>query len=403
MALHRLRRNHGARVSEAEVDGMALVTLENEPLRLTVLAGKGADVIELLYKPLDLDLCWAREQPLANPARRPPSGHDDVATYLDWYPGGWQEVLPSAGAPSAHAGAAFGQHGEAHLAPWDHEIVTDTPAEVAVRFRVRLRRLPLLLERTMTLRAGEPVVRVRERLVNEGAVEQRAMWGWHVVFGAPFLEPGMRIRLPDGTRVLPHPDDVALGGRRIDPGDGAPFAWPLARAAARLRPAAGASHGAGEPLDRPAAPPGPGASRAAAAGEPLDRPAAPPGPGASRAAAAGEPLDLSVIPPRGEPSEMLYLDVPEGWYELGRPGKPAFRLDWDRATLPWLWLWQELGATDGWPWFGDAWVVGLEPCSSQPTNGLAEAVANETALRLPPRAERTLAWSATVLPDGLSA
>lgn len=345
-ARHRLRRNHGARVSEAEVDGMALVTLENEALRLTVLAGKGADVVELLCKPLDLDLCWAREAPLANPARRPPSAHDDVATYLDWYPGGWQEVLPSAGAPSAHAGAAFGQHGEAHLAPWDHEVVTDTPAEVVVRFRLRLRRLPLLVERTMALRAGEPRVRVEERLVNESGVEQRATWGWHVVFSTPFLEPGMRIRLPDGARVLPHPEPVAPGGRRIDPGDGSAFDWPLARGR------------------------------------------------------DGAPLDLSAIPPRGEPSEMLYLDLPEGWYELGRPGKPAFRLDWDVAVLPWLWLWQELGATTGWPWFGDAWVVGLEPCSSQPTNGIAEAVANGTALRLPPHAERTLAWSATVLPDG---
>lgn len=355
-SLHRARRNHGARLSEAEVDGMALVTLENELLRVGVLAGKGADVLELLYKPLDLDFCWARAQPLANPARRPPSGHDDTATYLDWYPGGWQEVLPSAGAPSDHAGAVFGQHGEVHLAPWDHEVVTDTAAEVAVRFRVRLRRLPLLLERTMALRSGEPLLRIEERLVNESGVEQRAMWGQHVVFGTPFLEPGMRIRVPEGVRVLPHPDAVGPRGRRIDPGDGTPFAWPHAPAAADA---------------------------------------------ASTTAAAT--VDLSYVPPPGGPGEMLYLtDLPQGWYEIGRPGKPAFRLDWDVRVLPYLWLWQELGAGDGYPWHGDAYVVGLEPSSSYPTNGIAEAVANGSALRLAPHAELTLAWSARILPDGLA-
>ncbi len=347
---HRVRRNHGARILESEIDGMALVVLENDLLRVAVLAGKGADVLELLYKPTDLDFCWAREQPLANPARRPPSAHDDAATYLDWYPGGWQEVLPSGGAPSEHGGARHGQHGEVHLAPWDHEVVTDTATEATVRFRVRLRRLPLLLERTMSLRAGEPVLRINERLVNESDVEQSVMWGQHVVFGEPFLEPGMRIRVPDGARVLPHPGDFGPGGRRVAIDHSATFPWPHA-------PAAG-----------------------------------------------GGRCDLSLVPARGEPGEMLYLpDLPAGWYELGRPGKPAFRLEWDESVLPHLWLWQELGTTSGYPWHGGAYVLGLEPFSSHPTTGIADAIANGTALRLAPRSERTLRWSAHVLPDGLGA
>jgi hypothetical protein len=37
-------------------------------------------------------------------------------------------------------------------------------------------------------------------------------------------------------------------------------------------------------------------------------------------------------------------------------------------------------------------VLGLEPSSSYPTNGLAEAVANGTALALPPGDERELWW-----------
>lgn len=349
--LHRARRNHGARITESRVEGMPVVALENELLRVSVLAGKGADVIELLYKPRDLDFCWARPAPLANPARRPAGAADGVATFLDWYHGGWQEVLPSAGAPSSHDGAAFGQHGEVHLVPWDHEIVADAPGEIAVRFRVRLRRLPLLLERTMSLRSGDPRLRIEQRLVNESDVEQRAMWGQHVVFGPPFLEPGMRIRVPDGAQALPHPEPVGPNGRRIAVDGSAPaaFAWPDA-----------------------------------------------PAPG-------GGTLDLSRVPARGEPSELLYLTgLADGWCEIGAAGRPGFRLDWDVNVLPYLWVWQELGATTGWPWHGEAYVVGLEPSSSHPTNGLAAAVENDTALRLAPRAELTLAWSATVLPDGVA-
>ncbi len=65
-------------------------------------------------------------------------------------------------------------------------------------------------------------------------------------------------------------------------------------------------------------------------------------------AAGGGGCDLSLVPARGEPGEMLYLpDLPAGWRELGRPGKPAFRLEWDESVLPHLWLWQELGTTSG--------------------------------------------------------
>ena len=32
--------------------------MENELLRLTILVGKGTDIIELLYKPKDIDFMW---------------------------------------------------------------------------------------------------------------------------------------------------------------------------------------------------------------------------------------------------------------------------------------------------------------------------------------------------------
>ena len=44
------------------------MVLQNELLRVTVLAGRGADIVEFLYKPLDVDFMWA------NPSGPVPTG-----------------------------------------------------------------------------------------------------------------------------------------------------------------------------------------------------------------------------------------------------------------------------------------------------------------------------------------
>jgi hypothetical protein len=65
-----------------------------------------------------------------------------------------------------------------------------------------------------------------------------------------------------------------------------------------------------------------------------------------------------------------------------------FRVEWDAATMPYLWYWQEYGASEGYPWYGRHYNIGLEPFSSYPTNGLAEAVENGSALTFGPREKR---------------
>lgn len=89
---------------------------------------------------------------------------------------------------------------------------------------------------------------------------------------------------------------------------------------------------------------------------------------------------------------MLYLTgFAAGWYEVERPDlRLRIRVEWDREQLPYLWFWQEFGASTGYPWYGRAYVIGLEPFSSYPTSGLAAAIANGTALWLEPHEERQL-------------
>lgn len=341
---HRPYRNWDARIHRVQRHGLDTVVLENRTLRVQVLAGRGADVVELNHKPDDTDFVTLRGEGIRAPgdvAASDPAG--GAGGFFDVYRGGWQEILPNGGAPSRHAGASFGQHGEVCLVPWDVEVVEDAPERVAVRCETRVGRTPLRLRKTFALDAATPRLEVTEQLVNESPVEQRAMWGQHLAFGTPFLRPGSRIELPAGLRVLPHADAIGPTGRRVA-GD-REHRWPDA------------------------------------------------------VAPDGAPCDLSLVPERGAPSEMLYVTGfdDRGRYDLVDPDGLGLRVAWDATVLPYLWIWQELGATTDFPWFGDAYLLGLEPFSSYPTNGLAEAVANDSALRIAPHATLALDWSASVV------
>jgi hypothetical protein len=331
--LHASQRNWGARVRDGAYQGVRAVTLENERLRVTVLAGKGSDIVEINYKPRDMDFAWLAPGGVRDPAIHALTAPDSRAAFRENYPGGWQEIFPNGGAPSVYDGAHHGQHGEVFNVPWDVSVVEDTEDVVAVRFAVRTRKVPCVLEKILHLRSGDACFRIEERLRNESPVPVRVMWGHHITFGPPFLVPGSRIHLPPGITVVPHPEDIAPGGRRLSGTD--PFPWPR------------------DP---------------------------------------GNALDLSVIPDWGAPSDQVYLTGfrhGEAWYEVMRPeGDLGARIAWDAEQMPFAWFWQEFGASTGYPWYGRNYNIGLEPFSSAPSLGLAEAVANGSALTLAPGEER---------------
>jgi hypothetical protein len=338
---HAPQRNWGARVREYVVQGMRAVFLENERLRIGILADKGTDLFELLYKPRDLDFAWLSAKGVQNPVVYAAGNSDAVATFLDTYPGGWQEILPNGGAPCSYGGVTYGQHGELSVVPWDYEVVADSEREVAVRFTVAGRKSPFRVVKEVRLRAGELGFSIEEKVENEGASSAHLMWGHHITFGPPFLRPGARISLPDGVEVIPHAERLNPDRRRVAPDSGR---WPLV-----------AAEGGGE-------------------------------------------LDLSLVPDRGEPSEIVYLaGFPEGRYEVRDPDRLGLRVEWDASVMPYLWFWQEFGATRGYPWYGRHYNIGLEPFTSYPTNGLEEAVRLGTALELGPGERRDFRVSATVV------
>ncbi len=109
-----------------------------------------------------------------------------------------------------------------------------------------------------------------------------------------------------------------------------------------------------------------------------------------------------MLPERGTLPEMLYLtDLSEGYYEIENPQKGlGLRVGWDVEQMPYLWFWQEYGASGFYPWYGRHYNIGLEPFSSFPTNGPKEAVDNGTALSLGTREKRSFSLRAEVFEGG---
>jgi hypothetical protein len=308
-------RNWGARVhADVRLRGYTAAVLENEFLRVTVLPGRGGDVVEFLHKPTDSDFCTFLPQGLrpADEAR----GLDFMAAYY----GGWQEVFPSGGPPCDYAGVHFDQHAEVALLPWSFRVIEDQPSAVAVELEVCCVQAPFRLRRQMRLQAGKPELCVRCAATNQGAVTHPAMWGLHLAFGPPFGRPGCRLELPAGARLL---------------GEGSADVLEVLRRA----------------------------------------------------------------PQPGEPTRVEYLTgFARGAYRLLSPdGQIGLQVAWDARLLPYLWCWREAGGSRTFPWYGRAYVFGLEPFSSHPNGGLAAAVANGSALLFQPGESRTLEWSVGVV------
>jgi hypothetical protein len=323
-------RNHGCRISDDWVfKGMRTLILENELLRVTVLVDRGSDIVEFRYKPQDLDFLYFAPGGIRNPRRETPSAYTD-APYLDFFSGGWNEILPSGGPVVMYKGARLGQHAEISLLPWDYSILQDSPERVEVKLWTRPIRTPYYIEKTLSLEPGRPALKIAEKVTNESGETLQFMWGQHIAFGRPFLEEGVVIDAP-AKRFLVHGEIPNFGPRRFRPES--ENDWPMAKTP------------------------------------------------------QGGVADASQTPAFGklQAQEMSYLtDLRAGWYAITNPTrKVGFGIAFDPKVFRYIWYWQQMGnVADGYPWWSRTHTAALEPWTSYPTNGLEECIANGTAMQL---------------------
>lgn len=318
-------RNFGCRLREIIYRGHRCVALENESLRVLIAADKGADILEFLYKPLDVDFLWRSHGGLRATEHFRPSSALATGHFREHFAGGWFEMLPNGPTPCRHRGAEFGFHGEATLLPWDYRIEVDEPSQISVKFWTRLARMPVLAEKTVTLARGSATLKIHERLTNESGQPLEVLWGQHPTFGEPFLEAGCRVFMPPCKIV----SETTLAHGRI--GAGQKTNWPKIKST------------------------------------------------------KNETIDLSVIPgPETKTHDFVRLEnFSDGWFAVVNPRrKIGFALRWDAKLFPVLGFWQVYRGAMDYPWYGSNYAVALEPACDLPS--LEEAARRGTAIQLRP-------------------
>jgi hypothetical protein len=321
-------RKQGCRMSLDYIyKGMRVAFLENELIRVGILLDKGADVFEFTYKPLDLDFLWQSPIEMRKPfvaTSALPEG-----AFHDYFYGGWQEVLPSAGwASEPYMGTFQGLHGEVSLLPFEAFVVEDTPESVSLRTRVRTYRSPLMLERTMSLKRDNPALFIHERLVNESEGEFAIMWGHHPSLGTPFLDEHCEVKTPAKKVAIHtfHPNGLWEPGGDYD--------YPMV------------------PNRR-----------------------------------TGQKEDITRVRSKDTKSVdvVFFKELDEGWYIVNNTQKEVgFGMAWDAKLFRYLWMWQVYGGHNDYPWYGRTYNVALEPFTSFPPAGVPNAIQNGSALIMQP-------------------
>lgn len=316
--------------SNVLVGGWEAVRLFNELIEVVVIPAKGAEIWSVTDLRTGIDVLWKAPWALRPHALSSATAGASQTAWLDHYAGGWQVLFPNGGDAVTYRGADLGFHGEASVAPWSLA-TTETPRGAVLDLTVDLRRSPFRLHRRMELAPGTSTMRFTETVTNCGVDRLPYMWGHHPAYGAPFLGDGARLTVPAATYLA----DVgnAQGTARVAPH--VRSTWPLA------------------------------------------------------ATPGGGTVDVSLVPgPNAGTADMGYvLDLDDGWYALESPQTGlGVAVSWPRSVLPCLWLWQEFRGGKDYPWYGRAYVMGVEPHSSWPGHGLLGAIEAGTARWIEPGA-----------------
>lgn len=268
----------------------------------------GNNLIEFRDLTSDCDVIWK------NPRNYPPRAaahlqpHANRSEFYDSFCGGWFLSLPGGFFPGDYFGAPLGVLGEFAVIPWELGEMTVKADEIMVTFIAEGRRTPFTVRRQVSLAAGSGEARFVTTVSNRSFRRLPVAWLEHLTLGGPLLEGG-RLYLPAAQVRVPPADRPELSQLVAD--SVAP--WPFARKV------------------------------------------------------LGAMRDCSLVPSRGSDTEHVVMaeNFLEGhgclWNDRLQLG---FQLRWDAGFFPLAWLWAAGNGGSGYPFWGGAHVMALEPSTS---------------------------------------
>jgi galactose mutarotase-like enzyme len=190
--------------------GLRTIVLENDQIRVEILPDLGARVHRIEHRASGVDLLW--HNPRIEP-RPVPIG----ASYDDNFAGGWDELFPNDFAGKV-GDETYPDHGELWCQPWQYSVEPDGPESVSVMLSLTGSVTTTVIEKRVTLRAGESQLRFEHTITNTGRAPFEFLWKLHPALA---IDPGDRIDVPGRRAELVDPSF----GRLSAPAE---FVWPIA-------------------------------------------------------------------------------------------------------------------------------------------------------------------------------
>jgi hypothetical protein len=191
------------------VHGAKAVLLESDWLGASVLPEVGAKTYDLLWKPAGRHILW--HNPRIVPQAYPIDGNFD-----NYWCGGWDDAFPTCD-PCEYRGEQYPGLGELRSVKWQVEDSEAGSERVFVKLFAFGPISPVRAEKTITLLADFPVLRMRYEITNLGPQSLEFSWGTH-----PALEANdqLILRIPAKTGIVGQSTDARLGA------PGQRYAWP---------------------------------------------------------------------------------------------------------------------------------------------------------------------------------
>jgi hypothetical protein len=135
------------------------------------------------------------------------------------------------GPPSEEEAAqGLSTHGEAPSLKWRKSSTRLRAGQLSLTLSVRLPEAGLHFSREIEMRAGEPVVYLKETVTNERKLDHFFHWTQHVTLALPFVAPEDGRVFMSATKGITSP--AGYGGKALLE-SGKEFQWPLAPASSR--------------------------------------------------------------------------------------------------------------------------------------------------------------------------
>lgn len=298
------------RLSEASVGGFWALVMDNGVISLTILPELGGKIASFRDLRTGREWLWTND-------RLPYRTLEYGASYVEEADtGGWDECFPTVAECSyplsPWRGTRMPDHGELWPRAWPTD-VEKSDEWLSIRTRAEGVALPYEFERRLRLEPRSDTLRLDYKVASTADSDLAFIWSAHPLFA---IEPGMRVLLPDGTRLrafMSVPDGLLSKGEEE-------HGWPM------------------------------------------------------RLSVGGGELDLERLPPAsaGVAFKVWSHPLREGWATLRARNGEEFRFAFDPALVPQVGLWLNAG---GWSGMGGSpyYNLALEPCIGA-QDSLQEAV-----------------------------